>query len=1047
MKLRIAVLVVVVCSLSLHARAADRLKELAEMLRAGRAAEARAQLKVAAETYRSEGDTQREGVALMLLGLASAGLREEQAALSDSFEEGRRKLTASGDHYAAWLVSHFAAAVEIGKGDWERAIERQRTALAMLDEAAKAEKFSLDAVVALGPVFGMDLGPSGSMVAAAPAMFKSHFLQLAEMMSRDSLGNAYTELGELEKAEAELERAGELSAPFMGTFDISLAAHLGDLRTRQWKLDEALVCYRRALDAMKSLPPFLLSSPLLELPVLGKLANTELLRGDIAAALSWNDRAQQLVAPLKQPSRDASVLKDRAFLLMQASRYGDALQTLERALELAKTSGNIEQQASIVTEIGTLQFYRGDYGAAPATLERAIELYQKVKDPLGESHAWVILTQVYITAGARDKAASAVVRAREAAKKSGYAPWSEMVEATAAALSMLETGPTPELMERVGKVVSHPDMGDTLLNGPLQELLQDCIAVTTGGERSTANPLRPRTHPMFSDMRALLDVVETMRRGETASARELLKRNLESAPSNELRFGYLALLAASYTREGNHAEASRWYHEVVEALEQPALQMADDELMTAYFGTGRRWLFDFAIEGFLREGKAAEAFDYAERARARAFLRVIGNHRIAPGQGGNERLVREAEALRKQIAEWEASAGSGAAPLTAARQEYRALMGRLRTTNPEYASLTRVEPLLVEDIRRELPPGTTLVSYFTTVQGLHAWILDAGTLTHVSLTTDHKALARAACWAARFGNRNARGATPRPLQCSESATAEEVHDMLVAPLRAKLRNARLIIVPHGVLHYVPFAALRDRTTGRYFIEDYTFTLTPSASALRFLRQKETPVRGGALVLGNPDNRAGALPGAEREAVTVARSLGTVPLTGSAAAESLLYRLQGDVDLLHISAHGLYDTVTPTFSRLALAAGEGHDGNLEVHEILSDLDLTGVNLVVLSACQTAVGERSGGDDVTGLTRALLYAGSPGVISTLWDIDDEAAAELMEELYCRLVTGASAADALRAAQLALLRSGDYADPQHWAAFALTGNPAGRWNSTEK
>jgi CHAT domain-containing protein len=106
----------------------------------------------------------------------------------------------------------------------------------------------------------------------------------------------------------------------------------------------------------------------------------------------------------------------------------------------------------------------------------------------------------------------------------------------------------------------------------------------------------------------------------------------------------------------------------------------------------------------------------------------------------------------------------------------------------------------------------------------------------------------------------------------------------------------------------------------------------------------------------------------------------------------------------------------------------------------------VNLVVLSACETAAGKRGGGDDIVGLTRAILYAGSPAVISTLWDIDDEASALLMEEFYRRLRGGEFATDALRGAQLALLRRKPYADSRFWAAFTITGDPRGSWKPTD-
>ncbi|HEX7678100.1 MAG TPA: CHAT domain-containing protein, partial [Thermoanaerobaculia bacterium] len=317
-----------------------------------------------------------------------------------------------------------------------------------------------------------------------------------------------------------------------------------------------------------------------------------------------------------------------------------------------------------------------------------------------------------------------------------------------------------------------------------------------------------------------------------------------------------------------------------------------------------------------------------------------------------------------------------------------------------------------------------------------------------NLPIDAAGLQRIVCWASHFAPaRNLRGAERTTDKCTGAATADEAYAKLIAPLREHIHNNRLILVPHNVLHYVPFAALHDAGSNRYLIEDYTLSYIPSASALRFLRSKETPVKGVALILGNPSSALPAarhIRGAEEEAVAVAGHLGSKAVLGPQARESLLYGLGGDVDLVHIASHAIYDPVNPLFSRIALAPGDGYDGNLEVHEILSSLDLSGVNLVVLSACETAVGERSGGDEIVGLTRALLYAGTPGVISTLWRIDDTSSALLMDEFYRRFAAGALAADALRDSQLAVLRSEHYADPKYWAAFTLSGNPQGRWTA---
>jgi CHAT domain-containing protein len=344
----------------------------------------------------------------------------------------------------------------------------------------------------------------------------------------------------------------------------------------------------------------------------------------------------------------------------------------------------------------------------------------------------------------------------------------------------------------------------------------------------------------------------------------------------------------------------------------------------------------------------------------------------------------------------------------------------------------------------------TLVSYFVTAHAVHAWTISRTASRHTLLPIPPANLQQIVCWAAQFGPReDARGVLRPGTSCSDSATAEQAYDALIAPLRDLIQTTKLTIVPHGVLHYVPFAALRNHESGHYLIEDYTLTFAPSASALRFLRAKETPITGGALILGDPTSSLSSmrkLPFAKQEAAAIAERFGTTAHSGADAREALLYHTDGHADLIHLAAHGLYDAANPLFSRIVLAPGDSHDGSLTVHEILSSVDLTGVNLVVLSACVSAVGARSGGDEVVGLTRALLYAGTPGVISTLWNIDDAASAGLMDAFYRCLLEGDTAAVALRKAQLEVMRSEQHSHPKYWAAFTLTGDPQARWKNSQ-
>jgi CHAT domain-containing protein len=530
--------------------------------------------------------------------------------------------------------------------------------------------------------------------------------------------------------------------------------------------------------------------------------------------------------------------------------------------------------------------------------------------------------------------------------------------------------------------------------------------------------------------------------------RDLATKALKIIPNAKDRAGGLFLIGETHVAEGDDDIGIHYFSDGLDALDAAAADARIDPMLSnSPDATG--WsssAFELLLQLLIKHGRYEEAFATAERARARVFLRMLGNVHVSPRGVENTLPAQEAETLRMQMLQWQQE--ESVAPskerrddILQARRRYEALMPRVKASNPEYAAMATVEPPRIETIRAALPQRTTLISYYVTSNAVYSWVLDRTALHYVSLPVDRMALERAQCAARRFSS-SGRGVRLLDAPC-EPATVEELYSELFAPLRTHVRNARLIVVPHGVLHYLPYAAFRDPRTQRYLIEDYTITYAPSASSIRFLRDKETPVQGRALVIGAPAGVLPERPGAMREAMMVGTMLHAQPMVGAAAKERLLYELKGDVDLVHIAAHGDYDADTPLFSRLALAEGDGSDGNVEVHEILADVDLTGVNLVVLSACETALGKVSAGDEIVGLTRALLYAGTPGVISTLWKINDDAAAALMTHFYDRLLHGDSAADALRFAQLQLLR-GDYRDPSQWAAVTLNGNPEGRWKS---
>jgi CHAT domain-containing protein len=230
-----------------------------------------------------------------------------------------------------------------------------------------------------------------------------------------------------------------------------------------------------------------------------------------------------------------------------------------------------------------------------------------------------------------------------------------------------------------------------------------------------------------------------------------------------------------------------------------------------------------------------------------------------------------------------------------------------------------------------------------------------------------------------------------------------------------------------VLHYLPFQALQS-SQGKYLIEDYPINYLSSASLMKFTQEKRKAKGelsavigsgGSILALGNPDvgDPKMRLQFAELEAKEIK---GLYPqstvLLEKEATEEKAKSLSPQNDIIHFATHAQLNEDDPLSSAVLLAKSDKEDGRLEVREIFG-MDLH-ANLIVLSACETGLGKLSRGDELVGLTRAFIYAGTPSVVASLWNVEDSSTAQLMASFYKNLKT-MSKVEALRQAQLDLIR----------------------------
>lgn len=376
--------------------------------------------------------------------------------------------------------------------------------------------------------------------------------------------------------------------------------------------------------------------------------------------------------------------------------------------------------------------------------------------------------------------------------------------------------------------------------------------------------------------------------------------------------------------------------------------------------------------------------------------------------------------------------------LLAVQAAYRHLIDRMRAEEPEYVRALRGETVRLDAVQRALKTDELLIEYLVSDDQLWIFAISEKLVAQTSVAVGRAAL-RAQIDFARW----ALETQPEREELWRGAL-KGLDDVLLDPVRRTglmAERKTLIVVPHLELHYLPFESLIDETGAqdRFLIEEHDVVYVPSASV--WLRLLERPVGTGTGVLGLApmnDELAGTV--SEVEAIRSAWGAAATIRTGASATEGLVHRSTG-YRLVHMATRGVLNRHNPLFSYVQLSPDAERDGRLEVHEVFR-LGLR-TDLMVLSACQTALGSGSvgdvpAGDDWVGLVRAFIHAGADNVLATLWAVDDLRTAEFVAAFHRRLVEGGSYVNALAEAKREAIRSDDLGHPYFWAGFVLTGAP---------
>lgn len=388
--------------------------------------------------------------------------------------------------------------------------------------------------------------------------------------------------------------------------------------------------------------------------------------------------------------------------------------------------------------------------------------------------------------------------------------------------------------------------------------------------------------------------------------------------------------------------------------------------------------------------------------------------------------------------------------------EQRGLNEQIRLASPRYAALQYPQPVDAKEAQNLLEPGTLALVY---------WVDSEETILF-ALTRDELKVFRIA-----LAEKDLRSLVERfRLSLAQRRDfyqqAINLYETLLRPAEAQIDRAkRLLLCPDGILHQLPFGALvrgSGRHKGQYLVEWKPVHQIASLSLYVELRKQKSHRRSRhaftLLALGDPAYETETpmrqqkaqelakrglklepLPATRQEVEAIGKLYGNAVAVyvGTQATETVLKREGARARMVHISCHGLLDNRDPMASALALSPeGEKDDGLMYAYEVLTQVRLD-ADLVVLSACQTGLGAETKQEGIIGLTRAFQYAGARSVVVSLWEIMDVSTKELMTRFYQGMKRGLSKDEALRRAQVQMVRSPQYSHPYYWAGFVLVGD----------
>lgn len=773
-------------------------------------------------------------------------------------------------------------------------------------------------------------------------------------------------------------------------------------------------------------------------------------------ALAHYERAYQELLPHGDSEELTISLNNMSMCLISMNDFARARETYERAKTLLKERDLPLIRLITDYNIAYLHYLRGDYRTAIAMLKESRVAAQDISYAYLIALCYLDLSDIYIELNLSEESKSVAEEGYRLFHANGIG-YEAAKALTNQAIAYGQDGKTRRALELFAEAKPLFEEEKNEVFPRLIDLYQAIVLLNEGRPyeaRRLAHAAADYFDQSYLKNKAVVChfvlAQVALRTGNSQEAREECAKALaylEQLDAPILRYQGHFLLGQVEQSDGKLSASYEQYQLAREYMEGLRSSLGRDELKISFM-KNKSQLYECLVELYLDEKFSAasqeEAFHCLETAKSRSLVELIVGHgaTLSETNPGQSELVHKIRELREEL-NWyqhrieleqlkgESNAASRIEKLRSDAQEKEQqllhVLGEAPDSIAENIAGTFQTEVSLEKIRSVMNGDTALVEYFFVRDNVLAAVLtkdrlEISPITTISRVSEPLRLLRFQLSKCQLQHELGGSASSNSYRAT-LAHLGALYAELVAPVRQQLTGQHLVVVPHGLLHYLPFHALHD---GESFLADsFQISYAPSATIYALCHTRKRTAGEGSLVLGVPDAHA---PLIRDEVECVHRMLPDSELfLGEKANHRTFLERASRSRIIHIATHGSFRPDNPMFSGVRLG-----DGYVYLYE-LYNMQMS-AELLTLSGCATGLNVVAEGDELLGLMRGALYAGAQALLLTLWEVNDRSTTTFMSSFYRQLPNAQNKAAALATAAREVRE--EYAHPYYWAPFVLVG-----------